>query len=1036
MALLGPAVRAERLPLRFYGSAEGLAGDLVQAVIEDPEGFLWVGTATGLSRFDGARFTRYGTLDGLPHPSVNALLITRDGTLWAGTSRGLARWRRAPLPREAQFEALRLGTPTEDGVRALAEGPGGRVWVGTNAGLLAVDRRGQEWQITRPDLGPVREPEAVDALLAGPEGRLWLGTGRGLVERRSDGSVSRHAVLPDAQGFDVVRGLGLDEAGRLWLAHDRGVLAVRLPLPRGAAPLAQLAGPGWRLPEGSGEVSFQPSLLAGAVRSRMVAISCGPRRGVWALSESALLYLGEGGWRRAGTANGLADGELTALFEDSAGNLWTGTETHGIQRLAASGFLTFGPTDGLRAQRVVSLLVDRDGDLVVVARDDEGQHLYVARGRGFEEVTPPALAKAPKLSWGWNQLVLQDRSGRWWVPTAAGLMRFPSGPARELGRAVPELVIGEERGLPGANLFRLFEDSRGDLWASLLETQHTLARLRQGGERFETLPVPVPPTAPSSFEEDEAGNVWVGFYNGGLGRHSPGGEVRYFPPGEDGLPAGFVHDLLRDRRGGIWVAASNGAVLIEDPAGPAPRFRPYEAPEGLARDSLRALGEDAEGHIYLGSARGLDRLDPETGRIQSFTTSDGLANNNVDVILRDRQGQMWVGTLWGLSRLEVGASRRPRAPSVFLTGVTVAGVPRHGGSVPRLEDLEVAPGSNRLQIDFTGVSLAPGASLRYQTRLLPGAPEWSSPGPGQSVLLAGLPPGGHRFEVRAVAGSGEISTEPATVSFTVLAPFWRRDGFLAVAGLALAGVTWAVRRQRQRRRAAVERLRGRIAADLHDEVGGSLSRIGILTEVARLRLAGEGGEEARNLLTEIGGTSRELSEVMSDIVWSLDPRRDDLPSLVARLRRFASDTLESRGVALDFDVPAAGRDLQVSSAERRELFLLVKEALHNAARHSQASRVAVSFHSGGGRLVVEIRDDGVGLPRALLRPDATQSGGLGLRSMGLRAQLLGGSLTFESAPKAGTTVRLEMPLATKRMSMRWVGRLAGDRPRGRRSTTP
>ncbi|HXU33261.1 MAG TPA: ATP-binding protein, partial [Thermoanaerobaculia bacterium] len=297
-------------------------------------------------------------------------------------------------------------------------------------------------------------------------------------------------------------------------------------------------------------------------------------------------------------------------------------------------------------------------------------------------------------------------------------------------------------------------------------------------------------------------------------------------------------------------------------------------------------------------------------------------------------------------------------------------------------------------------------------RLASLAPEWSPPNANRSVLLAGLPPGRHRLEVRAVTGAARPGGELAAVAFEVLPPLWRRGWFLATAGLALAMGTWAAYRYRIGNLLAVERVRTRIASDLHDEVGASLSRIGILAEVGKLRLGDtkeEGTAEAGGLLSEIGETSRELSEEMSDIVWSLDPRRDDLPSLIARLRRFASDVLEARGVALDFSAPESAAAQRLSTGDRRELYLLLKEAIHNAARHSRASRVMVSLAVRGNVLLARVEDDGTGLPAA-----PGERSGHGLDSMRRRAGLLGGRLTIESAPGEGTLVRLEAPLSAWR----------------------
>lgn len=1033
LLLLAGAVRGEQPPLRIFTAADGLAGDNVLALAEDPRGFLWIGTSTGLSRYDGYGFLSFSTFDGLPYPGVDAILPTRGGDLWVGTPRGLARLRQGAAPGAPRFERFQLGGWDDNTVTSLLEEPGGRIWVGSKTGLFAIESGPAGVRIVRHSLAPfVPDGETLEvrdlALAAG--GELWLATPRGLARRAASGGVEAYPVWPDADGVDVVRSLSR-RGDFLWLTHDRGIFALRLPFgpAAGGGSLAARAGArstapsspeGWSLPREPGGVVFRSALVPLPRGPRFLDVEASAPNGAAVATNGGLMRFDGRTWRQLGAGEGFPDPSLTTLLEDSAGNLWLGSGTRGLARLAGTPFVSYGPSDGLTAERVSCIFEDRDGNLVVYTSGAGVQRLFLLAGGRFEEITPALLARIAQPSWGWNQLVWQDSRREWWLPTSQGLYRFAATSARGLRAAEPIRHYTEADGLPGDDLFRLFEDRRGDLWLSLLERNGPIVRWHRKTDRFEKMPTSPALTfsAPTAFQEDRAGNLWIGYYSGGLARWNEREGLRPFPVGE-GVPGSFVHDLLLDRRGSLWVGTPAGAARIDHPEGASPRFTRYAAPGGLALDSLRALGEDGEGRIYLGSARGLDRLEPQTGRIESFTMGEGLASSIVSVLTRDRRGEMWVGTLAGLSRLRAGGERRGPPPRIFLTGLEVAGVTKvaAGSVASRLAGFELTPDGNRLQIEYAGVSLAPGASLRYETRLLGADRRWSSPGANRSVLLAGLSPGRYRFQVRAVTGSGVASVEPAEVAFRVLPPLWRRAWFLALVALAAALAAWLAHRYRVARLLALERMRTRIASDLHDEVGASLSRVSILSEVAKMRLGPESGSEAGELLSEIGDSSRQLSESMSEIVWALDPRKDSLPSLVARLRRFASDVLEAQGATLEFEAPPAGADLDLDSAERRELYLLIKEAVHNAAKHARARKVGVRLAMAKGSLRVEVRDDGTGLPSALLA-GKEESGGLGLASMRQRAALLGGSLRIEPAPGGGTSVSLEMPLSARKRTRR------------------
>ena len=1017
--LLVPVVlAAERLPVRTYTTADGLAGDGIQAIRQDSRGFLWVGTSTGLSRFDGAAWTSYGARHGLPHVSVTVLLEGRDGTLWVGTSDGLARLRRRSGPGEGLFEIFRTEDREARSIRSLAEDRRGNLWVGTNRGLLVFQEEGG--RLHRPGPTGLLGEAGIGRIIEDAEGSLWLGTSYGLFRRLPDGLTIRYLVWPEENaGSDWVEDLHLDRSGLLWVIHARGLFVLR-PVRAGdegperlrwlVDPLrkaAPLGGRGLAVTLQAGQASF---VTAWRGPSSVCEVEQGPLQGLWISSLDGLLRLERGRLQRYGPGQGLPETGITALAPDDHGNLWAGTGSRGLVRVAGLGLGTYGPADGLREVRIGSVFESRQGELMI-AGGLGGMRLYRFDAGRFEDVTPPSLAGRARQSWGWGQIVVHDVEGGWWMPTGEGLLRFPPARARDLPRTAPAAVYTRRDGLPGQDIFRLYEDSRGDLWISVLDAAlEPLGRWQRSTARFETVLLPrgLPRSAPTAFAEDRAGNLWIGFYTGGLARWR-NGELRALTA-EDGIPEGFIHDLHVDRQGRLWVASGGGGLArADDPAAARPRFRIYtSASDRLSSDSVRSLGEDLQGRILLGTARGVDRLDPGSGTVESYTTGDGLAATIVPAAFRDRWGHLWFGTLEGLSRLDPRRPAEVRPPRVVISAVRIAGVPWPVSELGArtLEGLELAPGQSRLQIDFAGLSLAPGAGLLYRTRLAEIDPAWSAPGTARTALYAGLPPGRYRFMVRAVTAGGVESREPAVVAFRVLPPVWRRWWFLLLAGTAMAAAAWSAHRYRVARLLALERMRTRVASDLHDDLGGSLSRMAVLSEVGKLRLGGGDVGEAAGLFGEIGDTARELSEAMSDIVWSIDPRCDDLESLLARLRRFASDLLEGRGIAFRLDAPPEAAGLHLAPAQRREIFLILKEAVHNASRHARPSAVSVCLEVRGRDLIAEVRDDGAGF--RIEEVDGRQ--GRGLRNLRMRAGLLGGDLTLDAAPGQGTRVSLRVPL--------------------------
>lgn len=247
------------------------------------------------------------------------------------------------------------------------------------------------------------------------------------------------------------------------------------------------------------------------------------------------------------------------------------------------------------------------------------------------------------------------------------------------------------------------------------------------------------------------------------------------------------------------------------------------------------------------------------------------------------------------------------------------------------------------------------------------------------------------------------SAVPAEVGFEIPSPLWRRWWFLSLLAAALGFLVYGAHRYHLERQLELERVRVRIATDLHDDLGAGLSRVAILSEIVTAGHGAAQSDTGRHL-SEIAETARGLVDGMSDIVWAIDPRRDDLRSLVRRVRQFLSETLEPNGVDWSLDAPPDLETLALSPDQRRHVFLLVKEAVHNAARHARCSRVTVTIAVVHGECLVGIRDDGCGLPR----PEPQSGNGLG--NMRARAAALRGTFEIAPSPVAARRPTCDFPL--------------------------
>src|SRR5262249_26960820 len=273
-----------------------------------------------------------------------------------------------------------------------------------------------------------------------------------------------------------------------------------------------------------------------------------------------------------------------------------------------------------------------------------------------------------------------------------------------------------------------------------------------------------------------------------------------------------------------------------------------------------------------------------------------------------------------------------------------------------------------------------------------------------------LAPGSYRFLVRAVTADGGMSLHPAMVAFTIPPPVWRRWWFVTLSVGLFGLLVYSAHHYRVAHLLELEPVRTRIATDLHDDIGSSLSRMAILSEVAKRGTEGPARESVK-ILTDIADSARNAVDSMSDIVWAIDPRRDDLSNVVFRVRQFASDLLSAKGISWTLQAPPEFDKIKLNPQQRRHIFLIFKEAITNSARHTHCNSVWLSLGIVHNEIVGEIRDDGRGLTVPFPdQPAGDGRGGHGLENMRTRAAQLGGRLIIDSSPGLGTCIKVEVPL--------------------------
>jgi ligand-binding sensor domain-containing protein/signal transduction histidine kinase len=920
-------------------------------------------------------------------------------------------------------------TPSETvkTVTQLLEDSRGRIWIGTANGIFRVETAAQnQTQLQSIEIGlppPEGNSNYAYALYEDRSGAIWLGTERSLYHLTADNRVTSYTT--DAPGAIFFRALYEDKRGIFWAGTSKkGLFQIKLDQ-NGAPQIAHALTP-----------------ESGSILEWINDISESFDGKLWLATSGGLVEftpatdnLANSTFELYTRRTGLNHSYYQCLYEDRAGDLWIGTRANGAFRLARRGLISYGTEENINFIR--SIFAARNNDLILVGflgdpalaaggskvtaskKPFKPHRWHIGRfdGQHFEWQLPAFPPHIDHFGWGEQQLSFQSRqTGEWWIATGKGLVRFPAVDFKQLATTPPLALYDEKNGLNPHDVFRIYENSAGDVFVSTSSIKGNgffkWERASQSLQNLsETAGLPsLKNSLITSFREDHTGNLWVGFHNKGLVRIKPDGRIDVYTDQNELLGSG-INSIFSDRRGKLWIATFRGVLRVDEPSLPQPNFASYTIADGLSSNRASAITDDQAGFIYIGNDRDVNRLDPETGKIRFLRVADNLPQREFRAAFTDARGTLWFGTTEGLVRYEpeVSQSVLTRAtPEILLTSVKIDGVPQRISALgtKELQLPDLAPEQNQMQIDFVSLSAHGDPQFTYQYKFA-NESTWSIPDNKRSLNLVNLAPGNYEISIRAVNPEDSVSVQPAQLFFKILPPIYLRPWFLTVAILILATAVYNFYRYRLNSLLEIERTRTRIATDLHDDIGASLSRIAMLSEVVK-RQNGFVNEESSKRLTQIADNARSLVDSMSDIVWSIDPRSDSLASVSTRIRSFAADTFEAKNIRWSLNVESELHDLNLSAEHRRCLYLILKEAITNIARHADCQHASVQINAHQQNLIAKITDDGCGLQSADLKRNSR--GGRGIVNMKARAAEIGGQLKINLPETGGTEFVLAMPL--------------------------
>jgi signal transduction histidine kinase/ligand-binding sensor domain-containing protein len=948
----------DRYQLDVWRAQDGVRLSFTSNLVQTHDGYLWLSTQSGLTRFDGLHFKTFdGTntpaLRGRPNLQTYPLLEDAHHTLWIGSDAGL-------LTNDGRaFTSLaRDSTFATDLVNAAVLDSAGRVLMITRLGrLLHVSRAAGVQMVSRPSVGSLGSSMTVDV-----HGDVWIAAGAQGAFRVHHDSIAA-AVFPRRAQLQEVNRIIATSDSALWLGTATGIVhlkdgvARRIPLParEALAAVSCLAmGPDgalWIGTEGAGLFRFDGSVLSrlsrrdGLSDDRVIDVIVDHDGNVWVATRDGLNRLKSVAFESYTLTTGLPTALPGAILRDKRGAVWLAPPTGGLFfGSMSSGRATFAAAETVsRSDRITALALGRGGS--VWAGRLRGT---VTRFVGGHATPSPTIGALPPVT-----DILEEPNGTLWIGTWHGLFQMNAGVLR--ARTAKD-------GLPDDAVHRVLRDSSGTLWVA---TQSGVARARPGEDRFS----PVVPDGggirAAVLFEAPVGTIWVGSASG-LARIS-GGRPAVITTAQ-GLPENWVGAAERDSIGGLYLGQLGGLTRVE----------------------LRDLIAVADGRV------------PALTTVASYSSLDGLPGGDPTAwphpwSFTDGRGMLWFAMAHGV--VMVDPARRPRAARAPL--VTIEQLLIDGASVPLTGSPTIGAEAQRVELQYTGVDLTNGPGVRFRYRLDGFDTTWVDAGSQRIASYTRLGAGSYRFRVAARAGNGGWSPAESTTEFRVLAPAWRRPWFIALTALAAALLLWSAHHARLRTRsAAIRAERTRMAREIHDSLLQGFGGIALQLHAASTRLALR--PEQQPLVDRVLALiDRTLTQARST-VWEM--RLDDtgMTDLSVDCAAAAERILADSETAVR--VVQHGRTRRLSPARRAACLRITEEALTNVRKHAGASEVVVGFDYNWRRLRLSITDNGKGDDLSL---QSQRPGHWGLVGMRERAHQVGGRLFLDSEAGKGTTVAVE-----------------------------
>lgn len=1033
---------AEHLTLsieRFDG-VDGLSQGLVSVLVEDAEGYLWVGTKDGLNRFDGKSFKvfRHDESDStsITGNYVISMILDAEGRLWITTRNGGLCCYDPRTERFIRFEGkdVNNGKVTPGAVGPLGALPDGGVMLsslnsnsleafrhvdselGGQVQMMSSGQVSMLLQQVRPKLSPAHYHQHTEFDAYGNFWFDWLDSIYFYPYPSGGHEPAAKAFLCDsAASMNRRMGLLMFDAKKenvYWMKNREGTGLWKFNWK------TLDFDPFLELPEG------YASLIHKFVDSKQRLWTWSPIGNILVVDLNDANYTEyEVEWPLSTAKAGLGG----RWFEDSRGNVWFGTDGYGLMKISSTA---------LGFKRLPKYYSVKDGLAQTVRTMAPGQHaLFDSQVRAKWKSVTEAICRFNKV----ENLIL---SLQFLTVDERGDFLVLSHSRSELGSAVfkvdtTDLSVSRFALCPPGDhdywAHPMIPDSEGKVWfpEKPVEDGHHFYYHDLETGSMEVFDVPIPCgrleySFVSDWYEDTLNRrMWFGTTCGlfCFDKNSETWTTYVHQEGdEESLSADMVLSVLPDPynpTGVLWIG-TEGAGLnrfnIE-----TGKFQHYTASNsGLTNDVVNGILADKHNHLWISTNNGLCQFNPRTNEFRTYFRQDGLPDNEFNryEYAVSEEGEFYLGGMGGWMHFnpENFYETKPASKLVF-TGLKLWNKPVVEIGEDAILKKPLAAGdvitlsheNNMVTIEFALLDLTAPHRNRYKYQMEGLSENWVDLQDATEAIFTNIDPGRYTFRVMGCNSSGVWTIEPTELTITILPPWYATWWFRSLMAFVLASLLYGFYRYRLAQLLRMERMRNRIAQDLHDEIGSTISSISLFGSVLKNTMRKD-PDKADKLLDRITTYSSQIGERMNDMVWTIKADNDSFEHVVNRMRAYAVAMTESKSIKLNFEVDSKVESLSLEMDIRKNIYLIFKEAVNNAVKYSNCEEITVGMQLHGKRLELRVKDDGVGFDKEAVAADRSSFGGNGLNGMRMRAREMKAELQIETWPNQGTEIKLQVNL--------------------------